>query len=265
MGFSWPKAKHWQGCALSGGSWGESVPVSFSSPHSLARGALRHLQSQQRDIFQCLSDSDPLASLLQGVGMVSLALPRIYLPSCFPQGPGCGQHSPSGLGQPRKGQERYLQGPFCVPAAGPGAKGLTQQEMLKLHGALWDGSSPGRKSKQLHREMDSTSSELRGERCGPASRETGSRDHWVLRAALSATTSQPELRLVVSVAQPAKPTRKRQPRGLQQTAVGSDRPSSRPATYQHYEILGKPLRLSKPHFLIYKTGIINNPHLLGLW
>lgn len=42
--------------------------------------------------------------------MVSLALPGIQLPSCFPQGSGCEQHRPSGLDQPRKGQERYLQG-----------------------------------------------------------------------------------------------------------------------------------------------------------
>lgn len=47
--------------------------------------------------------------------MVSLALPRVYLPSCFPQGPGCGQHSPCCLDQPRNGQERYLQGAVLSP------------------------------------------------------------------------------------------------------------------------------------------------------
>lgn len=95
-----------------------------------------------------------------------------------------GQHGPSCLDKPRKGQGWYLQGATVSPYSWPGAKGLSQQEMLRLQGPLWDGSNWAGKAK---RPESTGSAPSEGYEVQPAARRTQEAgDHWAPRAVLPA-------------------------------------------------------------------------------
>lgn len=99
----------------------------------------------------------------------------------------------------------------------------------------------------------------------PASRKTQeAREQGALRAARSATTPPARAQACREYTgckiHQARPTLR-----APMDCHGYDRPSTRPAIYWPYKVLGTSLQLPKPQFLVCKVGIVDSLCLLGLW